>query len=256
MASTALATIEIDAARYGFRKRLGGNANRHKTVWLLQCSKCPREFSAYWQVKTPPAMMVKNMRRRGWSIGLGDRPLCAACAHPRADHAPNPKPEHQTTETYKHPTPKSPIFHALAKAVLLKPEPKPGTVTFIPNQEIPKMGDVLAQTYAKPPTPGPKISRAVFNMLDDVFDSENCLYKSGCTDQKVAITCGTTEEIVAYLRRETFGELAEDPRITNLREDVELMRMELTDTIKRLDVQMRDLMSRLDQLRMTAPKSR
>ena len=105
------------------------------------------------------------------------------------------------------------------------------------------------------PTPKPKIAHAVFQELDAVFDSETRLYKSGYTDQRVATDCGTSEEVVAFLRRETFGELAEDPRITGLREDLELARMEMTDVLKKMNALYDALASRIEQIVATT-KSR
>lgn len=97
-------------------------------------------------------------------------------------------------------------------------------------------------------TPSPKITHAVFQLLDGVFDPLKRLYKSGYTDQRVAREAGTTEEIVAYLRNETFGALAEDPRISNMRDDLELLRMEAAETFAKLQKGMSELHSRLEQV--------
>lgn len=97
-------------------------------------------------------------------------------------------------------------------------------------------------------TPSPKITHAVFQLLDGVFDPLKRLYKSGYTDQRVAREAGTTEEIVAYLRNETFGALAEDPRISNMRDDLELLRMEAAETFAKLQKGIGELHSRLEQV--------
>lgn len=111
------------------------------------------------------------------------------------------------------------------------------------------------QMNATAPTPKPKIAHAVFQTLDSVFDPDARLYKNGYTDQRVAADCGTSEDVVAYLRKETFGDLAEDPRITGLREDLELARMEMTDLLKKMNALYDALKSRVDQIAMTT-KSR
>lgn len=97
-------------------------------------------------------------------------------------------------------------------------------------------------------TPSPKITHAVFQLLDGVFDPLKRLYKSGYTDQRVAREAGTTEEVVAYLRNETFGALAEDPRISNMRDDLELLRMEAAETFAKLQKGIGELHSRLEQV--------
>lgn len=96
--------------------------------------------------------------------------------------------------------------------------------------------------------PSPKITHAVFQLLDSVFDPLKRLYKSGYTDQRVARDTGTTEEVVAYLRSETFGALAEDPRISSMRDDLELLRMEAAETFAKLQKGIGELQSRLEQV--------
>lgn len=96
--------------------------------------------------------------------------------------------------------------------------------------------------------PAPKISHAVFQCLDGVFDPAKRLYRSGYTDQRVAKECGTSQEVVAYLRTETFGQLAEDPRISAIRDDLELLRMEAAETFAKLQKQMGEISSRVEQL--------
>lgn len=97
-------------------------------------------------------------------------------------------------------------------------------------------------------SPSPKITHTVFQLLDDIFDPVKRLYKSGYTDQRVARESGTTEEVVAYLRTETFGALAEDPRISNMRDDLELLRMEAAETFAKLQKGIGELQSRLEQV--------
>lgn len=105
------------------------------------------------------------------------------------------------------------------------------------------------ETDMKPnPAPSPKITHTVFQHLDDVFDAERRLYKNGYSDQRVARDCGTTEEIVAWLRSETFGELAEDPRLGNIRDDLELLRMESAETFAKLQKQIAEIANRVEQI--------
>lgn len=96
--------------------------------------------------------------------------------------------------------------------------------------------------------PAPKISHAVFQCLDGVFDPEKRLYRSGYTDARVAKECGTSEEVVSYLRTETFGQLAEDPRYSAVRDDLELLRMESAEVFAKLQKQLAEISSRVEQL--------
>lgn len=103
-------------------------------------------------------------------------------------------------------------------------------------------------TQPKMPTPSPKITHAVFQLLDSVFDPAKRLYKSGYTDQRVARECGTSEEVVLYLRVETFGQLAEDPRISTIRDDLELLGMEAAEKFAALQKALGEIRSRLEQI--------
>lgn len=100
------------------------------------------------------------------------------------------------------------------------------------------------------PQPTPKISHAVFQALDDKFDPQKRLYRLGYTDARIAGECNTSEEVVAFLRRETFGELAEDPRLSSLRDDIELYRMEAADFAQKMITRAAELQSRVDQYAM------
>lgn len=108
---------------------------------------------------------------------------------------------------------------------------------------------VEEETMNKPAiSPSPKIQHTVFQLLDQVFDANKRLYRSGYTDQRVARDCGTSEDVVAYLRNETFGALAEDPRISNIRDDLELLQMDAAEKFAALQKQMGELRSRIEQI--------
>lgn len=77
--------------------------------------------------------------------------------------------------------------------------------------------------------PDPKIARRVFALLDEHFDEGTRLYRSGYTDKRIAEEVGTSEELVARTRVAAYGELAEDPIVTGLKDDIQLLRMELDD---------------------------
>lgn len=353
--SNVLRSIEADAERYGFFKRRLGIGGNQSTAWVINCSKCPKEFRAYWPPNTSPALMVKNMRKRHWDVGLGERPLCSGCAH-KKDRAPEKKPA-TSFEVHVPELPRTVIAHRLVDAGVklgsALPPPMPTEVAIsqfskvvrwsdniaknevsVPpsvqimhnaevgahehrreelrneltgirakiadndaavaalalkerqdrmeaarkarlekdarrDAEIKRQAEIVAQKkYLEPtpapklsiptveikmtdnklPTPSPKITHVVFQQLDAVFNTDKRLYNHGWTDQRVAQECGTSEEVVAYLRRETFGELSEDPRVTSLREDIRLMEMEFEDITKKFNAQLAELRSRVDQM--------
>lgn len=97
--------------------------------------------------------------------------------------------------------------------------------------------DPKSQTQAK-------LNRAIFGLLEDHFDDEKRLYREGWSDARVAKETGASESFVTSTRAMAFGDLAEDPKITALRDDIQLATMELDDCRKRLD----GLASRVDKL--------
>lgn len=115
-------------------------------------------------------------------------------------------------------------------------------------QETEKEITVMSNPSRPNIAPAPKISRDVFQSLEAVFDGEKRLYRSGYTDQRVARDCGTSEEVVAYLREGAFGALAEDPRLTSLRDDLELLAMDAAEKFAALQKSLGELRSRVEQI--------
>lgn len=313
------ASIQDDAARLGFiKKRLP--PDYRNVVWLIRCSKCPREFQANWNPGTAPDLMKRNAHTRGWDVDYGMRPLCPDCAHSK-NKGPVAKPEHQSferwmppqtlifdklldasnkrsaraqlpalydeiaaldaeaakaqaakkaaqaelTEAEKLAAKQARMRHAQAmralrlreekerreRAALQAPAPALVTTPVVPAPQAviaPQAEEVVMNMSAQQPTPTPKITHSVFQCLDGVFDANKRLYKNGFSDARVAKECGTSEQVVAYLRTETFGELAEDPRYSALRDDIDLLAMESAEMFAKLQKQLGDVRSRLEQL--------
>lgn len=101
--------------------------------------------------------------------------------------------------------------------------------------------------------PDPKLARKVFGALEDHFDEIKKLYKPGWSDAKIATDLGVSPDLVISLRKGAFGELAEDPHLTQFRDDIELLKMEFSDKFATLS---NDFTKRLGELegRITAFK--
>lgn len=93
-----------------------------------------------------------------------------------------------------------------------------------------------------------KITRTVFSILEDRFDEAKRLYRDGWTDERTAKEAGTTVEIVQRLRREAFGELAEDPRVTAFKDDLALLRLDIEQAMLALGRRCDEMASRLTGL--------
>lgn len=91
--------------------------------------------------------------------------------------------------------------------------------------------------------PNPKLQRKVFALLDDHFDEERRLYRSGWSDKKVAEAADTSEQFVVSLRKGAYGELAEDPALTALRAEID----GLTTEAKTLADDLMERMSKIEE---------
>lgn len=234
--STVLHRIEEEAALYGFHKARDTANGIFKTGWQIRCSNCQRDYRANWGPDTSPSLMVKNMRVRKWDVARGERPLCPDCQHPHKA-APMPKPEQPVAE-HCTPWPNTALARAFVQAAaveIVKRAPQA-------QEEEPKMNVA------------PKIAREVFTGLDAYFDAKSRLYSNGYDDARVAKECGTTADVVAYLRREAFGELAADPRLDAIRKDTAALKIDIATALRVLEGRLRDMESRLDQATASARK--
>lgn len=94
--------------------------------------------------------------------------------------------------------------------------------------------------------PDLKIARKIYAALDDHFNDEKKLYFPGWDDQRIAKELAVSPELVIRIRKEAYGELAESPEISMLRDDVELLKMELKE---QLDTIIADLTARVEAAR-------
>lgn len=94
----------------------------------------------------------------------------------------------------------------------------------------------------------PKLQRKVFALLDDHFDEERRLYRSGWSDKKVAEAADTSEQFVISLRRGGYGELAEDPAISALKGEIALLSQEAKTVADELMDRMGKIEEKITQL--------
>lgn len=101
---------------------------------------------------------------------------------------------------------------------------------------------------ASPIVAAGKIMRVVYNLLEDYFDTGTLLYKGGWTDARIAKEAGTAENVVTKIREESYGKLAEDPEITKLKDDLELLALEVGETFRKFNERIDAFRSRADRL--------
>lgn len=238
----ALSDIAEKAQRHGFVK-VRPDPHSRQTYWRIQCSACPKYEQKSWGPDTSVDIMVRNMRRMGWEVDRGKDPLCPNCAHPRKGSTPSKSPtvdrenrqrEQAEAEFDKlfQPKTKEPEkvveLAQLAKLPALahlkveletappKEEPKMTPRDRDPQRVMPRDRSVLV--------PDMKVTRRVIALLEQNFDEGKHMYLPSWSDERVASEAQTSYSVVASIRKEAYGELAEDPVVTNLKERIEAVK--------------------------------
>ena len=102
------------------------------------------------------------------------------------------------------------------------------------------------------PGPDPKIARRIYNLLEEHFHEETKRYRTGWDDARIASEIGTALMLVERIRREAYGELAVDPAVAALKDDLDMLRLEWDEAITNLGkayvAKMASLEARLSQL--------
>lgn len=134
-----------------------------------------------------------------------------------------------------------------------KPPKCPPCVHPKKDPDMSKPGAVIHVAEPIPPSTVPasvstKITLGVGRLLDEFFDTTAMLYKGGWTDAKVAKEIGTAEGVVTRIRDEVYGKLAEDPEITTLKDDLQLLALELGETFRKFNERLEAFRSRADRL--------
>jgi hypothetical protein len=188
VARSGLQAKEDEANEFGFWRLPRDLGKGLPTRWRITCSGC-QEFEEHaWDVRTSPAIMVRNLRHKNWEVDRKRPPKCPKCSNGR--------------ET------------GMTKTATLGPDPK--------------------------------LARKIYAALDDHFDDVKKRFAPGWDDQRIAKELDVSPELVIRIRREAYGELAEDPAISVLRDDVELLKMELADASDKLG---KEYAGKLDDLR-------
>lgn len=96
--------------------------------------------------------------------------------------------------------------------------------------------------------PDPKIARKIYALLDEHFDDVKRLYRSPWNDQRIAKTIDISPDIVMRIRKEAYGELAEDPALQGFRDDLEIIRMEAVDLQDRFNKELASHLTKINEL--------
>ena len=162
----------------------------HEIRWGATCSECGAKKEGNLGALPEPGYATKWFWRRGWNMSKKHAPICKNCA------------QEARKDTKKAvPAPAVPVPAAPVPAV---PVPAVPVVNF-------------------------KLMRRVTEKLYEVFDEPKRVYTDGWSDKRVAEETDTSMLFVEHLRREAFGELAQDPAITELLQTIAKIRKDQTE---------------------------
>jgi ribosome-binding protein aMBF1 (putative translation factor) len=168
--------------------------------WDIECRECHTVSSHGWSHRTTAELAVKNLRRAGWEVEYGKKPLCGDCRKRHRAGANVVKMfDAEAVE----------VDEMVGAVVTLKEEPA-----------------------SRPSGPDLKIARRIYSTLDEHFDESIKRYREGWSDRAVAEALDVSVEIVTRIRKEAYGEIAEDPRIKEMREEVEMIALGVAEVLE------------------------
>ncbi len=202
--STAMSRNEAEAGDFGFTRIV--DPATHRVRWEIECRECHTVSSHGWSQRMSANLAIRSLRKAGWEVEHKRKPLCADCVKRKNDRGEN-------VVDLKTNNDGAGLMAGPAKALLLEAV----------NTEVERRAAV---------GPDLKIARRVIGMLEEHFDDQLRVFRVGHSDQSIADSLGVSVEAVVKIRREAFGELAEDPKVKQMREDIELLAMEVADKEK------------------------
>lgn len=178
----------------------------NRQVWRVTCN-CMTHDEVRGPISMPPEQVERKFALRGWALKTGKTPTCHACRATKARGTLVNDPVLNTIKkVYDDRQQLDNALDAAAQALGIDTGEK---IMAVPKEEMtPAIGPDL------------KIARRVYGLLDDHFDDQKRVYRPSWSDAAVADAAKTSEELVARIRREAYGELAEDPFVTNAKRDM------------------------------------
>lgn len=93
----------------------------------------------------------------------------------------------------------------------------------------------MAEKDQREPTENAVISKKVHTLLMSQFDDATGAYLAGYSDERVAKEADCSPEFVKKTRRGAYGELKEDPRLTQLKAELQALAAKCQRLIAELD---------------------
>ena len=257
-----LAGIEEYLDLHGIVKQHNRTMDR-RVEWKVACrgENCAETLLLHWGPGAPPEVIVNDVKRKGWLIERGERPLCPSCQRAitrkakdlgKAKKLKLVPPLVSIEKLNEAALEVSRMFNIEVPALLEGRDETPS-----PEEQEPP---VMNAVQTPPPIVNemqvsPRIARLLHELLGEFFDEKNGAYRHGYSDERIAQEVGCHVGVVARTRGEGYGDLTEDTRISALREDMIKFERALEKVEKTARADIEALRSRLEQIAQTT-KSR
>jgi hypothetical protein len=209
----AVLQLEADAAHYGVIRSTDKDGRRH---FLVTCGQCNRQQNTFNSTFDHVDEILSHFRKQGWQFDYKVSPYCTPQCQRSAKKAKQAEErEKKRVEEMNH-----------------KPQAPP-----------------LPAPVAAPSMigPNPKIVVKVITMLNEHFDLEKRLYRSGWSDERIAKEADTSLSFVMGYREDAYAKLAEEPAATKLREDIQALEDLQAQHVAEINAKIAELKARLDK---------
>lgn len=243
----ALQRIEIEAKNLGISKTLVSG----RIAWVTVCASCCKEEKMRWSDTVPTNVMIKKLKNKGWV--LHDKTgswVCPQCSDILVKRERDERKRNVLNQKRR----------AFEPSVVQTGDVEPWQNGAKMSKEVLKNGTAttagridLIPPSLKTLSANPKLERKIFELLQDHFDEKTRIYEKEWSDVRISQETGASPQFVSAKRIGWFGEIAEDPAITALREDVELFELELGEKWKSMENEMAALRIKLSELTARLP---
>ena len=216
----AVMLLEADAAHYGVIRTTDKDGRRH---FIATCAHCQRQQNTFNSTFDHVDEVLTHFRRLGWMFDYKASPYCTSQCQRSAKNAKRIEDrEKRRIEEVNH-KPQAPPTHSTIEAAAAALPPPPSLIG------------------------NPKIVVKVITMLNEHFDLEKRLFRSGWSDERIANEAGTSVTFVVGYREDAYAKLAEDPVATKMREDIRALEDLQAQHVAEISAKVDELKARLDK---------
>lgn len=184
-------------------------------TFRVKCRDCEKT----WEIKFPHAkflpigVVLKKARREGWLISSKHKPRCPK-------HSVEPK-QYRTIVMREEPP--APVFRPMSAPLPILPSILEAAVK-----------ESVMSIEELSPASNARTKLKVINLIQGNFDEAIHRYHAGWSDERVAKDAGGLDiTYVAKIRVEFFGQLAEDPAVKELQDELAMLVLESEEQLKK-----------------------